>query len=137
MSNINRVSVILGDVRYYLDEFRDISSEDDYDLEERKTYYAVSMILFTILNSVIELGEELITEKNLVVPGSYREIFRLLGKADIVPKDLAKDLSSLVYYRNRLSHQYSGFNEDDLESVISKLAVIEEFMSCAEKELIS
>lgn len=105
-----------------------MSSEDDYDPDNRKTYYAVSMILFTLLNCIIELGEELITVKNLAVPGSYREIFRLLGKSNIVPKDLAGDLSSLVYYRNKLSHQYSNFNEEDLISVILKLPVIEEFL---------
>lgn len=86
MINLNRISVILGDIRYYLDEYKDMSSEDDYDLDNRKTYYAVSMILFTLLNCIIELGEELITVKNLAFPGSYGEIFRFLGKYNIVPK---------------------------------------------------
>jgi uncharacterized protein YutE (UPF0331/DUF86 family) len=50
------------------------------DLDDIKNFYAVSMILFALINRVIDLGDGIMTSRTLGVPGTYRELFNLLER---------------------------------------------------------
>lgn len=128
MIDQERLVGIISDICFYLGEYVRISSGSEPDLDDKKTYYAVSMILFTVLNCLIELGEELVAGLDAGIPSTYRDVFRLLRKADVISSEMEKELSSLVYYRNRLSHQYVNFDTGDLQAVIVRMPVIKEFV---------
>lgn len=95
-----------------LDEFK-IDTEDEF---KSKTHdnLAISMSLFTILNATIEIGEELISLKNLNIPLSYREIFTILSKSEVLPEEICSKMSKNMYYRNMIAHQY---DEIDLSKI--------------------
>lgn len=135
MIDTERTASILADLGFYLSEFRRIAPEDVPDFTDKKTYYAVSMVLFTVLNLVIDLGEELVAGLGTAMPSTYRDIFRLLQEAEVIRPEMAAGLASLVYYRNRLSHRYADFNESDLRAVIDRIPLIEEFATCARQRL--
>jgi len=46
------------------------------------------MVLFTILNRAIDLGEEIVLSKNLGMPSTYKDIFRLLLKNKTIEKNI-------------------------------------------------
>ena len=41
---------------------------------------------------------------------------------------MMKTMSGLVYYRNRLAHQYAGLDSNDLKEVCSKIDTIHEYI---------
>ena len=85
------------------------------------------MILFSCLNRVIDLGNELAMAHNLGIPSTYRDVFILLQKKGLVGNDLAKELIGLVTYRNLLSHEYHGITDEKLFRLIQKIPTIREF----------
>ena len=40
-------------------------------------------------------------------PTEYRDVFRILGEADVIPADLASRLEAMASFRNRLVHGYA------------------------------
>ena len=80
MFDLERLTKIISDIHRYLDDLERIEIKDPRDLDDIKNFYAVSMILFTLINRVIDLGDEIVTSRNLGVPGTYREIFNLLER---------------------------------------------------------
>ena len=68
-----------------------------------------NMVLFALYRAVqacIDLGQHLISERALRVPGAYREVFGVLGEAGIVEAGLAARLQGWGGLRNVIAHQY-------------------------------
>ena len=75
------------------------------------------------------MGEEVITSLNTQIPQSYRDIFHILYKEQIIDESVMQTMSSLVYYRNRLAHQYSGLDSEDLKIIMSKIDTIRTYIA--------
>ena len=101
-----RISTILSDIERYQRDILELDISDISDLYDKRTFYAISMILFALLNRTIDLGNEIILARGFHVPSTYREIFTILEKEKVIEPDLAKAIGSLVLYRNLLSHEY-------------------------------
>lgn len=86
------------------------------------------MILFSILNRAIALGEEIIAGKKLGIPSTYKEIFKLLMQNKIIDKNMEKELSELVFYRNLLSHEYHDLSVDDVFFVYERIQAVRKFV---------
>ncbi|MEA1895173.1 MAG: HepT-like ribonuclease domain-containing protein [Euryarchaeota archaeon] len=86
------------------------------------------MILFTLINRVIDLGDEIVTSRNLGVPGTYRDISNLLARGNIIDKEIASDLSNLVYQRNILAYEYYNQTEKDVFRTYYRVYVIRKFV---------
>jgi len=80
MYDVERIGKIISDIeRYFRDlELEGLNIKKVEDLEDRKDFYAISMVLFSILNRAIDLGDEIVMANNLGMPSTYKEIFRLL-----------------------------------------------------------
>ncbi len=90
------------------------------DLEDPKNFHAVSMLLFSIINGAITIGEEIIATKSLGFPVSYRDVFEILSKNKIISKEMAKEMSLLVGYRNMFAHEYWSFAEKDVWDALQR-----------------
>ncbi|NVO66012.1 type VII toxin-antitoxin system HepT family RNase toxin [Methanofollis tationis] len=128
MHDRERISVILADIDRYCADLKEFQIRSTDDLHDKKTYYAVSMVLFSLLNRVIDLGSEMVMGAALGTPATYRDIFRLLENDGIIDRELNRALSSLVYYRNLLSHEYHTFDESDLMEILTRLPQISYFV---------
>jgi uncharacterized protein YutE (UPF0331/DUF86 family) len=126
--NRERTTVIIADIEKYLRELEDLNIKTIEDLKERKNFYSASMLLLTIFNRVIDLGEELVLRKKLGMPATYSEIFALLRKADIINDKLFLELREIVRLRNRLSHEYFTFTEKDVFEGLKKIKIVKQFI---------
>jgi uncharacterized protein YutE (UPF0331/DUF86 family) len=111
--------------------------EEDKDkfLEEDRVYLSISMIIFTIINSFIEIGEEIVDLEDYKIPTSYREVFEILGKENIISKELCENLKRYIKYRNMIAHQYSNVNLLEIYRISKNHEIFEEFISCIENYL--
>ena len=135
MFDLERLTKIISDIYRYLDDLEKIGVNDLHDLDDTRNFYALSMILFTLVNRTIDLGDEIVTSRNLGVPGTYREIFSLLERGKVIDKELASDLSNLVYQRNILAHEYYNLTEEDVFKIYRKIGVIRKFVEQAKKNI--
>ena len=123
-----RIGTILSDIQRYLKDFEELEIHDVQDLEDKRNFYASSMVLFSLLNRVFDLGSEMAIAHNLGIPSTYREIFVLLQKDGIIGKDLAHEMVGLVTYRNLLSHEYQGISGEILFTLTKKIPDIRQFV---------
>ncbi|MBI5036453.1 DUF86 domain-containing protein [Candidatus Micrarchaeota archaeon] len=127
MYDLQRLKQIFLDMDRYFGDLASLNARHASDLRDRKTFYAASMVLFSILNRAIDLGEEIVAAKKLGVPSTYRDIFRLLSEASLIDGKLEKELSSLVGYRNMLAHEYSDFSEKDVFRILNSVHAVRLF----------
>jgi uncharacterized protein YutE (UPF0331/DUF86 family) len=125
--DVERIGAIYSDIQRYIRDFNDLKIDSRDVLDDKRNFYATSMILFSLLNRVFDLGSEVAIAHNLGIPSTYREIFVLLQKNGLIDNDLAKTLIGLVTYRNLLSHEYHGITTEKLFDLTKKISVIREF----------
>lgn len=131
---IERTIIIMADIEKYLRELEELNIKTLEDLKEKKNFYSASMVILTILNRVIDLGQESVLRKKLGVPATYAEIFAILRKADIINDRLFLELKEMVKIRNRLSHEYFAFTEKDVYDGIRKIKAVKEFVERLREE---
>jgi len=124
MYDVERIGKIISDIEKYLRDLEELDIKEAKDLADRRNYYAISMVLFSILNRAIDLGEEIVMANNLGMPSTYKEIFRLLVKNKLIDANLGEGLSNLVFYRNLLSHEYYELSEKDVFDVSEKIDIV-------------
>lgn len=124
-----RIGTIFSDIQRYIKDFEELEIHTLKDLHDKRNFYASSMVLFSLLNRVFDLGSEMAIAHNLGIPATYREIFVLLRKDGIIGNDLAHDMIGLVTYRNLLSHEYHGISDDTLLELTKKIPSIRQFVN--------
>jgi uncharacterized protein YutE (UPF0331/DUF86 family) len=99
------------DIRRYILDPGDLNICRIQDPDDKRNFYAASMIRFSLLNWVFDLGSEVAIAHNLGIPSTYREIFVLMRKNELIENDLAHRMVGLVTFRNLLSHEYHGITK--------------------------
>ena len=122
------VSKIISDIERYTKDLQELDITAREDLEDRRTLYALSMLLFTIINRALDLADEVIITNRLGMPQSYREIFDILRRRRFIDRELAEEMAALVFYRNMIAHQYDDLTDDDLYSLFRRLDTILKFV---------
>ncbi len=130
-----RIGIVVADIeRFFKDlEKMDVKSQDN--LFDEKTFYATSMLLFSILNRLLDLGSEIVTAKQLGTPGSYRDIFSLLERNRLIKTSLSKKLINLVYARNLLAHEYQDFTNKEVYKIFNEIKAVKEFVTVVKEIL--
>jgi len=125
---MDRIGNIVADINRYFRDLEKLNITKEEDLKDIKTFYASSMVVFSILNRAIDLGEEIITTFDLGYPTKYREIFDILENAGIISNETAHKMRRLVFYRNVIAHEYYKIGWKELYEVIQKLIVVRDFV---------
>ena len=135
MNSTDRIVTISADLNRFFRDYSILTESGIPDEQDIVRYHALSMVLFTILNLCFEMGEEVIFSLNTQIPQSYRDIFRILHHEKIIDEEMMKTMSGLVYYRNRLAHQYAGLDSDDLKAVCGKIDTIHEYIEVLKRKV--
>ena len=117
-----------------LDRYKKYSKEEiEENIDLRGT---VERYLYLAVQSAIDLGEAVISLKELRKPSSMGEIFSVLNEDGIIDKNLSDELGKMVGFRNIITHDYEKINYDILYDILkSKTKDIEKFLSQIEKKL--
>lgn len=134
MYDLERIGRIIADIEKYLKELYSYNLSLD-DLHDSKNYNASSMLIFAILNRLIDLGNEIISAEKLGAPNTYQDIMPLLSKGGIINKQQAEELNKLVRKRNVFAHFYEDISEKELHKTIKELDILNSFLQTIRKRL--
>ena len=70
--------------------------------------------------TAIDLANIVVRDRNLGVPQSSRDSFRLLADASIIAEDLSERLQKMIGFRNVAVHQYQTLDLRIAEAVIER-----------------
>jgi uncharacterized protein YutE (UPF0331/DUF86 family) len=115
MKESEKILTKLRNMKKYVDflrSFKDIPKEklnEDYMLRS-----AIERNFQLALESVLDIGEIIISMRELEKPEDYKEIIEILGKHDVLPRDFAKKFAPAAGFRNILVHKYTDVDTDEL-----------------------
>lgn len=135
MYDKEKLGKIFSDIDRYLNDLKSFGITDQEDLGDKKTFYAVSMTVFSAINRAIDLGEEVIAANNLGTPGTFKDIFFMLMKGGFISRKMKEQLSDLSSYRNLFSHEYFTFTVEDVFKAFCEISVIEDFANQMRKRI--
>jgi uncharacterized protein YutE (UPF0331/DUF86 family) len=128
-----KISKILSDIRRYFRDLEEQKVKKLEDLRRKDKFYSCSMLVFSLVNSAIDLGNEMISAKKLEMPHSYREIFEILSREGIIDKKMENDLIELVRIRNAIAHRYFIVTPKRLFISFQKLESLKKFAKKVEE----
>ncbi|MEK7396027.1 MAG: HepT-like ribonuclease domain-containing protein [Candidatus Poribacteria bacterium] len=123
-----RINKIVRDIYRFLNDLDKMKVESIDDLKNIEKFYAVSMVLFALINRTVDLGDEIVASLNIGMPSKYSDVFYLLRRNDYISRELTQNLILLVDTRNLLSHKYQDFDEEDIFDIMEKAQSIKEFV---------
>jgi uncharacterized protein YutE (UPF0331/DUF86 family) len=102
--------------------------------QDRDTQYMVYHAMLLSIQASIDLATGIAVMKTPRRPGTYREIFQVLGKFGIIPEGLAVEMSKLAGFRNILVHEYTGLDVTRVYSVLTDdFATMDTFRTIVKK----
>lgn len=84
----------------------------------------------------IDIGEMIIAAENFEFAGEYAQIFKILGKEKVLPRNFAETFSMVARFRNLLVHEYTKIDlkkvyhylQNDLDQFQKFAAAIVKYM---------
>lgn len=129
MVNTHKVNRILRDLEVYLEDLDEIVPESKEELSKNKEKeYSSAFLLEQVVNECINLGNHVISSRNLDVPESFKQVFDELSEAGIITSETSEHMMEFVEIRNILAHRYGKFPVDELWEGINKRKRINKFI---------
>jgi uncharacterized protein YutE (UPF0331/DUF86 family) len=123
-----RIVRIVSDIEKYMKDLEQMNIRTANDLAGIEKYYATSMIMFSLLNRVIDLAQEVVVGRNLGMPSSYREVFRILRERAFITKEMLVEMEKFVELRNALSHEYYRIGSGEIFHAVKNMDVVRKFV---------
>lgn len=118
-----------------LDEYaRDVSRETlELDLD---AWLKVSRALELVAQSCLDLAMELVAQRGLGAPETYRDAFARLAQDHVITPEQASALQGWAGLRNVLAHMYANIDLDRLYAAMTEdKSVVRDFARIAAGEL--
>lgn len=131
----DRIITMLMDIERYFRDLESFGIKSKNDLGTPANYYGVSMVLFSLLNRVIDLAQEIVIKKKMGMPSAYKDNFRILKREGIIDESLLNDLEKLTGLRNMLSHEYYRIEQKDIFEGIKRLKAVRIFLEKIKKAM--
>jgi len=116
----------------FLKQMKTLSPEQF--VESYKDIQAAKYSLLEIMESCIDIANQIISTKGFRRAEEYSEMFKVLKEEGVIGKDLATKLEDMARFRNLLVHRYGEIdNRKVLEIIKRNLKDIEQFEKEIEK----
>ena len=130
MTTLDTIDNKISQIKKYLGQTEAFKKYSRQEIEtDDLVRPALEHVLFLITQSVIDLGDMLISYRAFRKPGNQSEIFQILKENNVIPRELEEKLISMTGFRNVIAHDYAKVNYDRVYEVLHKdLKDIEEFI---------
>jgi len=81
-------------------------------------YWGIERGVQISIECVLDISNIIISTMDIEKPDTYRECILILGKEDILPKKMAKEIANMVSFRNILVHDYMKVDEKIMVSIL-------------------
>lgn len=134
MYNIVRITDNIKQINKCFEEIAEIGLTSD-NSENIEKVYSSSLLIFNILNKMIDLAGEIITKREFGMPSSYQQYFSILSQKGIIKKELAKELEQLTKDRNIIAHNYEELTPSRVINMKKRIYYVRDFIEAIKKEV--
>jgi uncharacterized protein YutE (UPF0331/DUF86 family) len=132
MYDLERITSMMKDIDKYFLKLKEVGLNSE-NVHNSEKFYASSMLMFSILNRMIDLASEILVKNDFGMPSAYEQYFEVLASNGIIDRKIEKDLKQLVKDRNLFAHQYFSINEKEVLNVSRRIQVVKDFVERIKK----
>ena len=128
---LNKVEIIERCVKRVKEKVKENSNclLDNFDIQD-----VVVVNLQRACQATIDIAIHIIREKQLGLPQTSSEAFKILAKNKIISAALSEDLQKMVGFRNIAVHEYQELDMAIIKSIVdTKLNNFSDFVKCSIK----
>ncbi len=123
-----KVGKVISDIEKYSIDLESIKLKGQKSISKIE-FYGASMLIFSIVNSYIDLANEIISSNSLGYPSTYSDMFDLLQQRNVINESESKAFKRLVNIRNVIAHRYFNITQVDIMNAISDLKKVKKLIS--------
>jgi uncharacterized protein YutE (UPF0331/DUF86 family) len=79
---------------------------------------SVKYLFVVVAEIAIDTGQHVIAAEALDAPGTFAEVFQVLGAAGWLPTDLAETFGDIARFRNLLVHGYADVDDERVLQIL-------------------
>ena len=109
----------LSDLERYLvqvTEYRDISP--DRYREDWRSQRVIERTLQMAIEACVDVAAHVIADRGLPVPGTYAEVFDVLGQAGLIDLGLRDAMVRMARFRNVIVHEYTRIDPEIVVQIL-------------------
>lgn len=128
----------LCDIRHYLEDAERIFKRKERLDQDRRDFYARSMVLFALSNRLFDLTREVSVARGYITDEEQiknKVYFKRLHDHGVISWDMRQQMIALVNFRNQVSHHFYEVTRDDVQDIFEMIPVCREFIDIMEQEL--
>lgn len=125
---------LLREVLDLLERYAQQVQRRDLD-SDRETWLKVKAALEVAAQCAIDLALDLIAQRGLGTPQTYRDAFAVLARAGIIDQALLGEMQAWAGLRNVLVHMYTGLDLDRVHAALRQTAPLRSFHALVSKAL--
>jgi uncharacterized protein YutE (UPF0331/DUF86 family) len=136
--SLTTCKVILCDIRRLMDDAEHIFRRKNRFDQDRRDFYAQTMVLFALVNRLVDLAREVSLIRGYIRPDEQvknKVFFKRLHDHGVISWEMRQQMIDLVTFRNVVSHHFSEITREELEKVWMMAPICQEFITIMEYEL--
>lgn len=128
MRGREKILLELRDMKRYVDFLK---SYKETSIDKLRSDYmlrsAIERNFQLALESVLDVGEMIISIENFRRPEEYREVIEILGEEGVLSREFAEEFAPAAGFRNILVHKYTEVDLDELHRRLQNLKDFDTF----------
>ncbi len=96
----------------HLDSRKDISLKEY--ISNKEIQYFIERAFQRAIEACINIGNHIIARGNLGTPGSFSDVFKILGRSGIISLELSEKFVNIARFRNKLVHLYWEIDPEEV-----------------------
>lgn len=118
-------------IRRYLQELYQAQDIDWQKFtQDNRSKRFVERVLQILIETMIDLGQHIIADEGFREPNTYRDVFKILCKNNVLPQEKLPTYEKIAAFRNVLVHHYDRVDDAIVYAVFSRnLSDVEDFLS--------
>ena len=128
MKEKEKILLKLRDMKRYVDFLKSYGKVNKEKLErDYLLRSAIERNFHLALESVLDVGEMIISMEEFRRPEDYREVIETLGEEGVLPREFAEKFAPAAGFRNILVHKYAEVNLEELHKRLQNLKDFDTF----------
>ena len=130
MVDTDKVESLIRHLRQYTTYLEDIAEQDRQEfLKDPKSIGSARYYLQVSIETCINIANHIIATERLRAPKDYRDSFKVLNEAGILPDDFTQTMREMAGLRNLLVHLYWDVDDEMIyEGIRSELSDFDTFI---------
>lgn len=128
MVNREQIEIHLKKLEEYIKELENLKKTSlQKFLKDKGLQDRVERNLHLVIESSLDIGNQVISEQGFRLPDTYGDIFVILAENKVISEEFASDLEKMAGFRNILVHDYLKIDKEKVYGNLEKLDDLKDF----------